>query len=462
MEQKPVQRDVILKKDSVLSLMRDLGGKGVAKTVYLTKSSDNKLVIIRNLEFTLWLAIPPQLDPNLLYLELLKSYHNEQCGERRMERLREEISELEKDVIQLESTHKEKRLELLSLIKEEKEIPEKYQILYENYQNNGEEAFKQWRDLVEKKKLLSSTKREELSVMERESQSLKQFSELMKMSRYDDLLIHDSSKRVKCIKERMKSNKDFFVILKMSSFTLPANAALKKRLGHATLWRLKFDNHHVQRFFLSKLRNPIKIWQVEEVEDREGEEGKKYKSEQQEYPILILTDGGENASIYNPRENQHDGYIMKQTFQFLHQEHSYQWSLSNYKESNTEGLRFYPFNTQQSLSTITTFSTMEQLTRGLFQKRLGTFLIMNQFHFQFPLQEVLFVDGQYCQESVVQLDTVKPIQKIAKVDGKIKVSKPLLPLVNRNSTKKRSIYSLTRSETTQKALKQQSLFNHLQ
>ena len=419
--------EVTLRKDSVITLMGSKDYKTPPKTVYLTKGkSDQEIVIVENLEFLLPIAIPPTLDPNTLYLEMLRSYHNEQCGQRRLDKLEEELAELEAEIVKLE---------------------------------NGEPAQRELAQrMILRKGLLVATKKEDLERVQRLNGTLQQFTKLMKATSYNQAMQRDSTLRVRTIKGRLPS--EFFVIKEMSAFSLPLGSGLAKRLRTASLWKLKFDNHDVMKHYLQKFRTPLKVWQS--VERYNVDDELEYQSEQVEYQILILTSVGDNASIYNPRENVHDEYVMKQTYQFSHPDQFHSWSLSPKGVRESKGFVFYPMS-PQSLQHKTLFSGMDDLTKSITPtKRVGTNLLTNTFHFAFPPEvEIQLVDDRLCRESVVSLDTRAPIVEKPIATGRVKVTKPPPPQVNRNSTKKRSFYSLSgeKGDLGNKPMKQQSLFS---
>lgn len=412
--------EVTLRKDSVITLMSP-GKAESMKTVYLTKSKTQEgIVIITDLEFVMPIAVPISLNHHNLYLEMLKSYHKELCGVWRLVGLAKELAELQTDVKKLE------------------------------------ECEKGAVDLIEKKKALISLKESQLQSKKRDYLVLDKFSKLLRDTALNTVMLKDSSIRMNYMRRHIPSN--FFVISDMCQFELPVEAGLRKKFpsDRFTLWKVKFDNHEVMRHFLGKFRSLVKIKEPMEKYNEEIDETE-LVTVVKEYPIAILTNCLANASVYQPRENNHQDYIMKQTYQFEHQEHFFMWRVANFVPLEGRGVKFYPMSTQAEQNSII-LPGMDHLTKSLFQRVIGKNLLSNTIHFSFPLEEKLFlVREKDCREKVVSLDTTTPVVERAPCEGKIKVTKPPPPLVNRNSTKKRTFYSLSGSDDAKKPMKQQSL-----
>lgn len=413
--------EVTLRKDSVITLMSS-GKTESMKTVYLTKSKTQEegIVIITDLEFVMPIAVPISLNHHNLYLEMLKSYHTELCGEWKLVGLAKELAELQADVEKLEESQKGSV------------------------------------DLIEKKKTLISLKESQLQSKKRDYLVLDKFAKLLRDTALNTAMMRDSSIRMNYIRKHIPPS--FFVISDMCQFELPVEAGLRKKFpsDKFVLWKVKFNNHEVMRHFLGKFRSLMKIKEPMEKYNEEIDETE-LVTVVKEYPIAILTNCLANASVYQPRENNHQDYIMRQTYQFEHQDHFFMWKVTNFVPLEGGGVKFYPMSTQAEQNSII-LPGMDHLKRSLFQRVIGKNLLSNTIHFSFPPEEKLFlVREKDCREKVVSLDTTTPVVERVSCEGKIKVTKPPPPVVNRNSTKKRTFYSLSGSDDTKKPMKQQSL-----
>lgn len=413
--------EVTLKKESVIALMSSQEGSEPMKTVYLTKSPSG-IVIIQNLEFVMPIVIPISLNHHTLYLEMLRSYHTEQCGEWKLGNLIKELNELSEDVKKLEESLNE-----------------------------------QAKELIEKKKLLIQLKNAQLENKKSDYLILEKFTKLLNATSLNPVMLRDPSVRMNYLRKFLPAH--FFVIKEISQFELPLEAGLRKKFPSekSTLWKVKFDNHDMMRHFLTKFRSPLKI-KVPIEKYNEDIDETELTTVTRELPISVLTNSLASASVYQPRENNHEEYIMNQTYQFEHPGHFYQWKVPESAFLSTEGRKFYPMFSQAEQNPIL-FDGMDPLIRSLFQRKLGKSLLSNTIHFSFSVEEKLFlVEHKEFREKVLSLDTIEPIVEILPHKGKIKVTRPPPPQVNRNSAKKRTFYSLSgSSDQMKKPMTQQSL-----
>lgn len=411
--------EIPLKSDSLIALMTTIEENGpYTRTVYLSngylvermineegeeekekRTRHEKLVIVENLEFTMYVAIPRALDPALFQLGMIRSYSQSQYSNYKMNQLREDIKRLKNEISQTDDPL-----------------------------------------TIERKKCLLHQYTEELNVVEMNRDSLSAFNYLMR----ETTEMTNYVKRLDYIKSRMK-NKKFFFIKKMSFYEIPKSGKLSTKIKDFTLQKIKFDNHQILVFFLNKFRQPFSLWK--DVLENEGEggeeedEGKeKWTRVESKYHIIILSDSSPDSLPY--QHGTEENYIMKQTLHFPQQEHFFLWEFSLFTPVK-KSPQFHAMFRQRNVRKMIHYSislSMENVIQE--SDRMNERLKINTIYFSLlETIDILLVDDKCGKKNLLSVDVVKT-PKIQSIEGRLRVSQEKTELLQ---GKKRTFYTLKNS-----------------
>ena len=250
------------------------------RSVYITRESPSSVVMVENLDFHLYVAIPESLDIDTFMEEMTLAYADSFYG----------------------------RLCTLNKTIQTKE------------------------DEFSSQKKTNSSPLKEVAFMKSGLLTLRNYMELQK--EYKELLYEErevehryekEGDRIKGIKEEM-GTEGFFIIKDFKQFHVPKYAAIMKYLEGTTQWKFTFDSHEVLQYFLQKFAKPFGMCRVWSDEER------KY------VPTVVHTikilEGDGDTSFYIPSSTDginHRDYILKQTKLFLESGHFYQWAFREFK-----------------------------------------------------------------------------------------------------------------------------------
>ena len=412
---------VSLRSDDFLSLMTTNKG-WKTRSVYLTEVSDSgEIAVVENLEFSLFLAIPQSLDPNLFYLEMLRSYHSAHWGTRHLEKLKRE--------------GETSRAELLILEK-------RNQILI-NFQ--------------------SLMKKSDCGVIKNQATRVQWIRSQLRSEQFFSVI-------------RDMSSFTLPTGAKLSE-KLRWSSQWRLKFDNHQVYRFFLTLFH-SPFPISFAKDVTEIVQDEEGGGG-GEESEKTKRVYTpvDYDVMMLSGADSDSYLCKPRADTHDEEILKQLKQFPQADHIHSWKFTPTQEGSplptllaSQDCHFHPVNpsspspspSPSSSTAVDSLSTLKKLHGKT--KRPAHSLQPNGLDFQFsPSTRILLFDYKVGRRSLLvtkkgkkKEEEEKEYEGEAEVKRKVVVQKPPpVKEVLRGSTK-RTFFSLGKGEGD-KPLKQPML-----
>jgi hypothetical protein len=287
-------------------LTTDCDRKGShTRSAYIVAEPDS-VVLIDDLQFHLYLAVPKEVDVHVLYEEMMLCYGLDHYGRRAQEALWKKIQELRLDIDAIKS----------KTVSGGSDEDTARRLHYRQLERSMYEA-----------KLV--TMRNQAHLQSRFKALVRGGGEQEDISDDDegaampiDLQTKPSAARIEWLKNEINAP-GFFFIKAHSTYNLAPTAVLaRKKLAQHDMWRFTFDNHATVQYFIKKMTHEFEIGASFDTERQTKIPGTRHQ-------IHVMKDGSKTDPTLYAAPNgdgRHQQYVLSQCQLFTQADYVYKWS----------------------------------------------------------------------------------------------------------------------------------------
>ena len=301
------------------------------RTVYVVadikEGGQKQLTLVEGLQFHLYIGVPRELDPHLLYEEMVLSYANACYGRGAKDVAKREVASRRQELASYQQILKELQQQQCC-VGVDNNNKEDTNIGDEQNQTKRAEYIKlreRQEDRVAGKKLELQVAEAKLVTLRNKGYLLEQYHKLLHcVDPVDDepLMppLPPGPSKLAWIQRQMAGWQGFCCVTDYRPYDIAEQASLRRsKLNNHTTYRFSFDNHMAVPYFVRKFSNPFEVGAFDE-------DGRRITGAPT-YQIWVLQDGSRDPSLFTANKSDPGmvQHLLQQTLAFTQKDYVYKW-----------------------------------------------------------------------------------------------------------------------------------------